>query len=143
MGVLNVNIDAPVKDTSRNWMDDSSLDEYMLGVVLVQQYNLKNGLELFGDRAEEATKNELQQIHDFGTYIPMNANSLSRQDKTKALYSIIFIVEKRYIRVKAQKCAVGSTQRNFPGYVNLDWASPTVTTDGVIINFNHRSTRRP
>ena len=75
MGVLNVNIDAPVKDTSRNCMDDSSLDEYLLEVVLVQQYNLRKGLELFGDRAEEATKNELQQIHDFGTYIPMNANS--------------------------------------------------------------------
>ena len=40
MGVLNVKLDAPVKATERNWMDDSSLDEHLLGVVLVQQYNL-------------------------------------------------------------------------------------------------------
>ena len=44
-----------------------------MGVVLFQQYNLRKVLELFGDRAEEATKNELQQIHYFGTYIAMDA----------------------------------------------------------------------
>ena len=41
MGVLNVNSDAPMKATARNWMDDSSLDKNLLGVVLVQQYNLR------------------------------------------------------------------------------------------------------
>ena len=30
MGVLNVNLDAPVKAPERNWMDDSSLDKHML-----------------------------------------------------------------------------------------------------------------
>ena len=63
MGVLNFNLDATVKAPMRNWMDDSSLDKHLLGVVLAQQYNLKKGLKLFGDRSEEATKNELQQIH--------------------------------------------------------------------------------
>ena len=57
MGVLNVNRDAPMKASTRNWMDDISLDEHLLEVVLVQQYNLKKLLELFGYRAEEATKN--------------------------------------------------------------------------------------
>jgi hypothetical protein len=28
---------------------------------------------------------------------------------------------------------VGSKQRTFPGYVKAEWASPTVSTDGVII----------
>ena len=45
----------------------------------------------------------------------------------------MFIVEKSDDRVKTRKCAVGIKQMNFPGYVQLDWASPTVTTDGVII----------
>ena len=72
MSVLNVNLDAPVKYIVRNWMDESYLDEHLMGVVLVQQYNLRKVLESFGDRAEEATKNELQQIHDFGTYITMD-----------------------------------------------------------------------
>ena len=73
MGLLNVNLDAPTKSPVKNWMDESSLDENLLGVVLVQQYNMRKGLELFGYRSEEATNNELQQIHDFGTYIPMDA----------------------------------------------------------------------
>ena len=105
----------------------------MLGVILVQQYNLKTGMELFGNRAKEATTNELQQIHDFGTYIPVMSKELTREEKIKALYALMFIVEKRDGRVKARKVAVGSKQRTFPGYVKSDWSSPTVTTDGVII----------
>ena len=45
----------------------------------------------------------------------------------------MFIVEKRNGVVKAHQCAVGSKQRTFPGYVKSEWASPTVSTDGVII----------
>ena len=45
----------------------------------------------------------------------------------------MFIVEKRNGVVKARKCAVGSKQRTFPGYVKSEWASPKVSTDGVII----------
>ena len=41
------------------WEDEDTLTEHLLGVILVQQYNLKKGLELFGDRAEAATTKEL------------------------------------------------------------------------------------
>ena len=51
----------------------------------------------------------------------------------KALSSLMFIVEKRNVRAKAQNCAFGSKQRNFPGYFKSHWAYPTVTTDGFII----------
>ena len=51
----------------------------------------------------------------------------------KALSSLMFIVEKRDGRFKAQNYAVGSKQRTFPGYVKSGWASPMFTTDGVII----------
>ena len=44
MSVFNVNLDAHVKAPVRNWMDDSSLDEHLLGVLLVQQYNMRKGL---------------------------------------------------------------------------------------------------
>ena len=46
---------------------------------------------------------------------------------------LLFIVEKRIGVVKARKFAVGSKQRTFPGYVKSEWASPTVSTYGVII----------
>ena len=133
MGVINVNLDTPVQAPDDGWLDDEALTEHLLGVILVQQYNLKKGLELFGDRAEAATTKELQQIHDFGTYVPQDASSLSRAEKLKALSALMFIVEKRNGDIKARKCAVGSKQRTFPGYVKAEWSSPTVSTDGVIL----------
>ena len=45
----------------------------------------------------------------------------------------MFIIEKRNGDIKARKSAVGSKQRTFPGYVKSEWASPTVSTDSVII----------
>ena len=94
MGILNVNCEAPKTEPDQDWMNDSNLDEQMLGVILVQQYNLKKGIELFGNRAKEATTNELQQIHNFGTYIPVMSKELTREEKIKALYALMFIVEK-------------------------------------------------
>ena len=79
------------------------------------------------------TVKELSQIHEMGTYVPLNAGELSPEQKAKALSSLMFIVEKRDGRVKARKCAVGSKQRTFEGYNKADWASPTVSTDGVLI----------
>ena len=45
----------------------------------------------------------------------------------------MFIVENLNGVVKSRKCAVGSKQRTFPGYVKSKWAYPTVSTDAVII----------
>ena len=133
MGILNVNCKIPVTEPNRDRIHDSNLEEQMLGVILVQQYNLKKGMELFGNRAKEAAENELQQIHDFSTYILVMPKELTREEKIKALYALMFIVEKRDSRVKARKVSVCSKQRTFTGYVKSDWSFPTVTTEGVII----------
>ena len=57
---------------------------------------------------------------------------LTKEEKIKALYTLMFIVEKHDGRVKSRKVAVGSNPRIFPGYVKSVWSSPAVTTDGVI-----------
>ena len=90
-------------------------------------------MELFGNRAEVATTKELQQIRDFGTYVPQDAKLLSRAEQLDGLSALMFIVEKRNGDIKGRKCAVGSKQRTFSGYVKSEWASPTVSTDSVII----------
>ena len=76
---------------------------------------------------------ERKQIHDMGTYVPLKAAGLTPEQKAKALSSLMFIVEKWGGRVKARKCAVGSKQRTFEGYSKAEWASPTVSTDSVLI----------
>ena len=64
----------------------------------------------------------------------MDAGELTAEQKAKTLSSLMFIVEKRDGRIKkARKYAVGSKQRTFEGYNKADWASPTVSTDGVLI----------
>ena len=62
MGVINLNIDNPVQvqTPDEGWEDNDSLTEHLLGVILVQQYNLKKGLKLFEDMAEAAATKELQ-----------------------------------------------------------------------------------
>ena len=110
--VISLNI-----DTSHDLpvMSEEEENEHVLGVILIHQYNLKQGLELFGDKAELATVKELKQIHDMGTYVPKLASELSAEEKKKALSSLMFIVDKRDGRIKARKCAVGSKQRTFKG----------------------------
>ena len=49
---------------------------------------------MFGNWAKEATKKELQQIHDFLTYIRDMRNELTKEEKIKALYTLMIIVEK-------------------------------------------------
>ena len=51
----------------------------------------------------------------------------------KVLLALMFIVEKRNGEIKVRKCAARSKQSTFPGYVKSECASPTVSTDGVII----------
>ena len=44
-------------------MEDWEVDEHTTGLVMAHQYSLKKGVELFGERAEDATVKELSQIH--------------------------------------------------------------------------------
>ena len=40
------------------------IDEYVTGLIVSNQFSLKKGLKLFGDKVEAATGEELQQIID-------------------------------------------------------------------------------
>ena len=41
-----------------------------LGILLANQYNLKKGKELFGERVVEAVMNELSETNGLETYLP-------------------------------------------------------------------------
>ena len=58
------------------------IDSHILGVILVNQYNLKKGKELFGDSADEAVMAELSEIDGLETYEPQRIEDLSYEDKT-------------------------------------------------------------
>ena len=76
------------------WISERDLDKYILEVVFAQQYILRKGLEVFGDKAEKATSSELQQIHDMEVYQPMDAAKLTKKERMEALSALMFIIEK-------------------------------------------------
>ena len=55
------------------------------------------------------------------------------EEKEAAMESLIFLIEKRNGKVKSRMCGDGSKQRRRPGYKKEDGASPTVSTDGVVL----------
>ena len=114
-------------------MSEEQIAEHVLGVIMVQQFSLKSGMAKFGNCAKTAVTKELTQLHDMETYVPMDPDKMTRQQKAEALNSLIFLTKKRDGRIKSRSCADGSTQRRRPGYKKEDSASPTVSTDADLI----------
>ena len=60
-------------------MKEEYINAHIMVVVLVEHYNPKKGMELFGERGEKVVTQELQKIYDMNTYEPMDASKLSYQ----------------------------------------------------------------
>ena len=115
-----------------------------MGVVLIENFNIKKSINIFGDRAETAVMKELQTIHDMNTYKPMDASKPTHQQIKYALASLLFITENRSGYIKAKKVAVGSNQRTYDSYARINGSSTTVNTDSVFLTWvidshGHRS----
>jgi hypothetical protein len=104
---------------------------HVMGVILAQQYSVNKGIKLFGERATDAISKELQQLHDYGTYTPIHAHELTREERKDALSSLMFLTEKRCGKIKSRACVNGSTQRDY--IPKETTASPTVMNDSVMI----------
>ena len=100
---------------------------------MVQQFSLKAGMAKFGNRATTAVIKELTQLQDMKTYVPMDPDKMTRQQKAEALNSLMFLVEKRDGRIKLRACTNRSAQKRRPGYKKEDSASPTVSTEALFI----------
>ncbi len=53
-------------------------------------------------------------MHDIHTYEPIDPETMTRQQKSEALNSLIFLTEKRNGDVKSRMCGDGSKQRRRP-----------------------------
>ena len=120
------------KDAQRQMLEQE-IESHIIWVVLAQQYNLRKGLELFGDRAEAAVDVELSQIHSLNAFVPKFAKDLSYEQKNKAFESLLFITEKRNGNIKGRSVADGSKQQSYDGYEKSDGSSFMVMTDSVYL----------
>ena len=74
---------------------------------------------------------ELTQLHVMDTWRPIHAEKLSREEKMKALSSLLFLKEKRTGDIKGRACINGAPQRNY--IAKEDAASPTVSMESTFI----------
>ncbi len=109
-------------------------DPDIIGAAFAQSYSFKAGLKKFGEIGEKAAMTELTQLHEYTTYHPIHASSLSPEDHRKALSSLMKIVKKQDGHVCSQACVDGSKERLEPGYNEEDGASPMVPTDSIVIS---------
>jgi hypothetical protein len=96
-----------------------------------KQYGLKAGLRKFAERGNDALMKELRQFHVLRCFSPKDPKTLSRDDRRKALSSLMFLTEKRSGEVKARGCADGSKQRDH--IAKEEATAPTVTSDAIFI----------
>ena len=101
-----------------------------LGVVMLQM-SLKEGLKILGEKGEKSALKEMTQLHDMDTFTPRDPRTLTREERVKALSSLIFLKEKSNGDVKSRTCINGAPQRAYIRKENA--ASPTVMTDSVFI----------
>ncbi len=86
-----------IDDTIHRWdkaMTTTSKDELKVWGYVMTQYNLKPGLCKFGSKGQTAAVKELTQLHVMDTWTPMYADRLSREQKMRALSSLLFLKEK-------------------------------------------------
>ncbi len=99
-------------------------DPDVLGAAFTQSYSFKARLKKFGDVGEKAAITELVQLHNYRTYHPVHAHYLSPEERSKALSSLMNIIEKQDGRVRAHPCADGSKEQLEPGYKNKTGHTP-------------------
>ena len=74
---------------------------------------------------------KLLQIHMQNTFALKHYNELTREERWKALESILFLEQKKSEKIKGRMCMDGSKQRD--DFAKGEATSPMVIMDSVII----------
>ena len=101
------------------------------GASLVQQYNLKKGLQIFGKEGETAAMKEMEQLHKRNCFTPVSVNDMTREERRKAMEALMFLAEKRDGSKKGRAVYNGKPTRNWIG--KEDSASPTAALESVML----------
>ena len=96
------------------------------------QMNTTKGIKPQGERAIEALLKEFAQLDNMNTFKPIKADSISKQERKKALRLISLIKEKRDGTLKRRTCADGRSQRSYIS--KEDAASPVCSNVALMIS---------
>ena len=99
--------------------------------LVFTQMSAEAGIKKHGQVAEEALMKEFQQFRDMDVFEPMDAATLTDENKKDALKAISVIKEKRCGKIKGRTVADGRKQRD--KYTKAETTSPTVSTDALFL----------
>jgi hypothetical protein len=105
-------------------------EEAIFGSIMMQ-LSLKAGLKKWGKKGEESAMKEMTQLHDMQAFFPRDPNTMTQEQRKKALSSLIFLKEKSTGEIKSRTCINGAPQRDYIS--KEDAASPTASTDSVFM----------
>jgi hypothetical protein len=91
------------------------------------QYNLKPGLQKFGQKGADEAVKELMQLHLMDAWTAMDPMKLTREKRMQALSSLLFLKEKQTGMIKGRACINGALQCTYIS--KEDAASPKVSTE--------------
>jgi hypothetical protein len=77
----------------------------ILQSVILTQYNLKQGINKFGDQGKAAVLTKLRQLYDRDVMDPVNKYNLTRAERKGPLRYLMFLKEKRGGTIKGRGCA--------------------------------------
>jgi hypothetical protein len=84
-------------------------EEAIFGCIMMQ-LSLKAGLKKWGKRGEESAMKEMKQMHDLQAFFPRDPKTMTREQRIKALSSLIFLKEKASGEIKSRTCINGAPQ---------------------------------
>ncbi len=93
------------------------------------------------NRGEAGVSKELTQMHAIEVFGLVTSDLLTKEERTKATMSLIFLKEKRDHLVKARMCANGQKQRG--DWTKQDTGTPTVLTEAVFITAVVNAYKKP
>jgi hypothetical protein len=92
----------------------SSLEgELKVWGYLMTQYNLKARLKFFGMNGKTVAMEEMTQLHIMDTWQAMDPTNLSKEERMQALFSLLFLKEKRTVKTKGQAYLKRAPQRTY------------------------------
>jgi len=75
------------------------------------QYNVNQGLKIFGHAGETAVSTELEQLLSRRVIEPKHHHELTFKERVDALRYLMFLKEKHTGQIKGRGCADGQNQR--------------------------------
>ena len=95
--------------------DPISLEEGEETVLhyIMMQLSLKQGVKKWGERVEAGPMKEMTQLHGLEAFFPRDPKTLTREQRIKALSSLIFLKQKDSGEIKGRTCINGAMQHDY------------------------------